>query len=105
MLITDDIHVSPELEANFWELDVYWDPAEDGAPPLIIPIQEIQCQVVRLRVAHVKPPLWATSTIERVCVFAVIKQLELICLSPAHHLILVLTCNLNTVTIKVVYYQ
>jgi hypothetical protein len=57
---------SPELEVMFWELDVYWNPQDPDAPPILIPLQAIRCQLARARLEMVEPELWATTTLERV---------------------------------------
>lgn len=55
---------SPELEVEFWELGKFYEPLEDGAPPVIIPASWIQCQLAR-GVAHLVD-FWVTTSLQRV---------------------------------------
>jgi hypothetical protein len=57
----------PELEVECWEHNVYHDPATPGLPPAAIPFNNIQCQIQRGEIFLTKPPMWITTTLQRVC--------------------------------------
>ncbi|KAJ7812476.1 hypothetical protein B0H13DRAFT_2470899 [Mycena leptocephala] len=58
-------HILPELGINTWEYQEYEDPGEAGSKPLIIPLEDVQCQVSRGTIEHTDPILWMTTTMDR----------------------------------------
>ena len=56
---------SPELGVETWELDLYIEPTASRLP-MILPLDEVHCQLSRCRLEHVDPPLWMTTTMDRV---------------------------------------
>ncbi|CAK5271991.1 unnamed protein product [Mycena citricolor] len=56
----------PELGVETWELGAFVNPT-DNFPPAIIPMSDIHCQVARRIAQHTDPPMWITTTIDRVC--------------------------------------
>jgi hypothetical protein len=57
---------SPQLGVDTWEYDIYADPKDKNFPPIVIPLDEIQCQISRGKLSHTNPPLWITTTMDRV---------------------------------------
>ncbi|KAJ7027050.1 hypothetical protein C8F04DRAFT_889126, partial [Mycena alexandri] len=55
----------PELDINTWQYQEYENPMDEESRPLIIPLQEIQCQVSRGTIEHTEPKLWITTTLDR----------------------------------------
>ncbi|KAJ7193720.1 hypothetical protein GGX14DRAFT_301290, partial [Mycena pura] len=55
----------PQLGVETWDYDVFADPGEDTFPPIIIPFDQIHCQVARGKITHTDPPLWITVTMDR----------------------------------------
>ncbi|KAJ7110207.1 hypothetical protein C8R43DRAFT_883954 [Mycena crocata] len=55
----------PELGINTWELDTYIEP-RNTTFPMIIRVEDIDCQVARGRVTHTQPPMWITTSMARV---------------------------------------
>ncbi|KAJ7936414.1 hypothetical protein B0H13DRAFT_1561910, partial [Mycena leptocephala] len=55
----------PELGINTWKYQEYENPTEQGAKPLIIPLNEVHCQISRGFLTHTEPPLWVTTTMDR----------------------------------------
>ncbi|KAJ7016012.1 hypothetical protein C8F04DRAFT_626281, partial [Mycena alexandri] len=56
----------PELDINTWQYQEYENPMDEASRPLIIPLDEIQCQVSRGTIEHTEPKLWITTTLDRV---------------------------------------
>lgn len=57
---------SPELEVEFWKYNTFHTDGQDGAPPAIVPVSSVVCQVARGVCSLTKPHLWATTTLQRV---------------------------------------
>ncbi|KAJ7863991.1 hypothetical protein B0H14DRAFT_2574646 [Mycena olivaceomarginata] len=55
----------PQLGAETWEYDTYADPKDEDFPPIVLPLDEIHCQISRGKISHTKPPLWITTTMDR----------------------------------------
>ncbi|KAJ7810918.1 hypothetical protein B0H14DRAFT_2378759, partial [Mycena olivaceomarginata] len=51
----------PQLGAETWEYDTYTDPKDEDFPPIVLPLDEIHCQISRGKISHTKPPLWITT--------------------------------------------
>lgn len=58
---------SPELGIDTWTLDKYVDPKESNLP-IIMRLEDVNCQLSRGRIEHIEPPLWITATMDRVSV-------------------------------------
>lgn len=58
--------ISKELGVDTWEYNVYAEPANTGYPPTVLPLAHIQCQVGRGKIGFTNPPLWITTTMDRV---------------------------------------
>jgi hypothetical protein len=57
---------SPEFGINTWEYQEYEDPGDAESKPLIIPLEDVQCQISRGTIEHTDPILWMTTTMDRV---------------------------------------
>jgi hypothetical protein len=57
---------SPQLGAETWEYDTYADPKDEDFPPIVLLLDEIHCQISRGKISHTTPPLWITTTMDRV---------------------------------------
>ncbi|KAJ7755093.1 hypothetical protein B0H14DRAFT_2635316 [Mycena olivaceomarginata] len=55
----------PQLGAETWEYDTYADTKDEDFPPIVLPLDEIHCQISRGKISHTKPPLWITTTMDR----------------------------------------
>ncbi|KAJ7430613.1 hypothetical protein B0H11DRAFT_1942765 [Mycena galericulata] len=55
----------PQLGVETWDYDIFADPKDDKFPPIIIPFDQIHCQVARGKISHTDPPLWMTVTMDR----------------------------------------
>ncbi|KAJ6616802.1 hypothetical protein B0H10DRAFT_1948818 [Mycena sp. CBHHK59/15] len=55
----------PQLGVETWEYDTYADPKAENFPPIVMPLDEIHCQISRGKISHTKPPLWITTTMDR----------------------------------------
>ncbi|KAF8215095.1 hypothetical protein K438DRAFT_1749186 [Mycena galopus ATCC 62051] len=53
-----------ELGVETWELDDFEDPRTTGLP-IVLPLNEIHCQLARGRLEHIDPPMWITATMDR----------------------------------------
>ncbi|KAJ7103862.1 hypothetical protein C8R44DRAFT_746599 [Mycena epipterygia] len=56
----------PELGAETWIYEQYAPPNDPEFPPQVLPLADIQCQVSRGIVRYTEPPLWITTTMDRV---------------------------------------
>ncbi|KAJ6565432.1 hypothetical protein B0H10DRAFT_2112899 [Mycena sp. CBHHK59/15] len=56
----------PELGAETWQYNRYAPPNDPDSPPQVLPLADIQCQVARGIVKYTEPPLWITTTMDRV---------------------------------------
>ncbi|KAJ7779372.1 hypothetical protein DFH07DRAFT_730266 [Mycena maculata] len=70
-------HQFPELGINTWEYEAYEDPEEEDSHPLIIPLNEVHCQISRGTLDHTDPKLWITTTMDRVSKSSHVKCREL----------------------------
>jgi hypothetical protein len=63
-----DFVCSPELGVDTWEFNKYAHPTDPDCdcPPFVIPLSDIQCQVSRGLIKFTKPPIWITTTMDRV---------------------------------------
>lgn len=57
---------SPELDVMCFKLNEYWKPGEDGAPPTVLPFDQITSQIARGIIKTTNPELWITTTLDRV---------------------------------------
>ncbi|KAG2113234.1 hypothetical protein DEU56DRAFT_695255, partial [Suillus clintonianus] len=55
----------PELDVMCFKLNEYWSPGEDGAPPTILPFDQITSQIARGIIKTSNPELWITTTLDR----------------------------------------
>lgn len=58
--------LSPELGINTWEYQEYEEPGTPNGHPLIIPLRNVHCQLSRGTLDYTDPPLWITTTMDRV---------------------------------------
>ncbi len=58
--------LSPELGVETWVYKQYATPNEPDFPPQVLPLADIRCQVARGKIGYTKPPLWITTTMDRV---------------------------------------
>ncbi|KAK6988446.1 hypothetical protein R3P38DRAFT_2800089 [Favolaschia claudopus] len=66
----------PELGVETWLLDEYAESGDANFPPNILPLASIHCQAARGRVDYTKPPLWITTTMDRVICFTISTMLK-----------------------------
>jgi hypothetical protein len=57
---------SPELKVETWTLHEFWEPNHPAAPPTVIPFADIRCQLCRGIVNTTNPPMWVTTSLDRV---------------------------------------
>ncbi|KAJ7017493.1 hypothetical protein C8F04DRAFT_873540, partial [Mycena alexandri] len=55
----------PELGINTWQYNIYEDPREAGSRPVILPLNEVHCQISRGTLEHTDPKMWITNTMDR----------------------------------------
>ncbi|KAJ7812539.1 hypothetical protein B0H14DRAFT_2605653 [Mycena olivaceomarginata] len=55
----------PQLGVETWEYDTYANPKDENFPPIVMPLDEIHCQISRGTISHTEPPLWITTTMDR----------------------------------------
>ncbi len=60
---------SPELGVELWDFEKYCSPDAVEALPLVTPFAQVTCQVARGSINSIDPPLWITTTMERVSPF------------------------------------
>jgi hypothetical protein len=60
---------SPELDVMCFRLNEYWYPNKQPSPPIVLPFDQILCQITRGVVESSIPPLWITTSLDRVCGF------------------------------------
>jgi hypothetical protein len=58
--------ISPELSVDTWVYNEYAAPTDNECPPPVMPLADVQCQVSRGMVRYTTPPLWITTTMDRV---------------------------------------
>lgn len=58
--------ISPQLEIRTWHYNEYADPKDATAPPSVMAFSDIHCQVSRGQLKHLDPPVWVTTTMDRV---------------------------------------
>ena len=56
----------PELEVECWAHNAYHVPGAPDVPPSAIPFAAIQCQIQRGEIFLTNPPMWITTTLQRV---------------------------------------
>ncbi|KAK7059286.1 hypothetical protein R3P38DRAFT_2496527 [Favolaschia claudopus] len=56
----------PELGVETWVCNEYAPPNSPAFPPQVFPLRNIQCQVARGRIHYMIPPVWVTTTMDRV---------------------------------------
>ncbi|KAJ7258646.1 hypothetical protein C8J57DRAFT_1073653 [Mycena rebaudengoi] len=71
----------PELGINTWLHEQYEDPKADGSRPVIIPLSDVQCQISRGTLKHTDPPMWITTTMDRVseplmCIYPILSLMR-----------------------------
>jgi hypothetical protein len=54
------------LEVECWEHNSYHNPGIAGLPPAAISFSSIQCQIQRGEILSTEPPMWITTTLQRV---------------------------------------
>ncbi|KAG2135435.1 hypothetical protein DEU56DRAFT_737776, partial [Suillus clintonianus] len=59
----------PELDVMCFKLNEYWSPNEQPSPPAVLPFDQILCQIARGVVESSIPPLWITTSLDRVSGF------------------------------------
>ncbi|KAJ7609570.1 hypothetical protein DFH06DRAFT_1110759 [Mycena polygramma] len=59
-------HDFPEFGAETWIYKQYAKPNDANFPPQVLPLDEVQCQVSRETISYTEPPLWITTTMDRV---------------------------------------
>jgi hypothetical protein len=59
-------YFSPELGVETWVYKQYAKPNDPDFPPQVLPMADIRCQVARGKIRYTKPPLWITTTMDRV---------------------------------------
>ncbi|KAJ7744275.1 hypothetical protein DFH07DRAFT_925148 [Mycena maculata] len=59
-------HDFPELGVDTWIYKEYAQPGDTDCPPCVMPLADIQCQVSRGTIRYTEPPLWITTTMDRV---------------------------------------
>jgi hypothetical protein len=57
---------SPELQIEFWAVNEFWPPDSPEVPPVVLPFDAIKCQLSRGTIDTTEPPLWVTTSMERV---------------------------------------
>ncbi|KAJ7498344.1 hypothetical protein B0H11DRAFT_1715087, partial [Mycena galericulata] len=57
----------PELGIDTYEYNKYADPGDQRYPPIVMPLDELHCQISRGKISHTEPPLWMTVSMDRVC--------------------------------------
>ncbi|KAG1746276.1 hypothetical protein EDD22DRAFT_746332, partial [Suillus occidentalis] len=55
----------PELDIMCFKLNEYWKPSEEGAPPTVLPFDQITSQIARGIIKTTNPELWITTTLDR----------------------------------------
>ncbi|KAG1908158.1 uncharacterized protein F5891DRAFT_1179677 [Suillus fuscotomentosus] len=55
----------PELDVMCFKLNKYWSPGKDGAPPTILPFNQITSQIAHGIIKTSNPELWITTTLDR----------------------------------------
>jgi hypothetical protein len=58
--------LSPELSVDTWVYNEYAAPTDTECPPRVMPLASIQCQVARGAIKYTTPPLWITTSMDRV---------------------------------------
>jgi hypothetical protein len=58
--------VRSHIDVNTWEYNEFEDPADAHSLPLIIPLEAVQCQISRGTLEYTDPPMWITTTMDRV---------------------------------------
>ncbi|KAJ7922643.1 hypothetical protein B0H13DRAFT_1603476 [Mycena leptocephala] len=59
-------HDFPEVSVDTWVYNEYAVPTDTECPPCVMPLADIQCQVARGTIKYTTPPLWITTTMDRV---------------------------------------
>ncbi|KAG2122289.1 hypothetical protein BD769DRAFT_1670917 [Suillus cothurnatus] len=68
--VADDLWSDfPELDVMCFRLNEYWYPNKQPSPPIVLPFDQILCQITRGVVESSIPPLWITTSLDRVCGF------------------------------------
>ncbi|KAG1797568.1 uncharacterized protein BJ212DRAFT_1289663 [Suillus subaureus] len=57
----------PKLDIMCFKLNEYWSPGKDGAPPTVLPFDQITSQIAHGIIKTSNPELWITTTLDRVC--------------------------------------
>jgi hypothetical protein len=57
---------SPELGVETWLYKEYARPGDVDYPPCVMPLAQIQFQVGRGKIGYTVPPMWITTTMDRV---------------------------------------
>jgi hypothetical protein len=57
---------SKELGVESWEYNQYASHGDEGNPPVVIRVEDIQCQITRGTLTHTDPKLWMTISLDRV---------------------------------------
>ncbi|KAJ8579395.1 hypothetical protein M405DRAFT_156583 [Rhizopogon salebrosus TDB-379] len=55
----------PELDVVCFTINEYWQPNEQGCPPIVLPFDQIVCQVARGVVESTNPHMWITTSLDR----------------------------------------
>ncbi|KAJ7934570.1 hypothetical protein B0H13DRAFT_2488380 [Mycena leptocephala] len=54
-----------ELGVESWEYDQYASHGNEGYPPVVMRVEDIQCQIARGTLTHTDPKLWMTISLDR----------------------------------------
>ncbi|KAJ7793796.1 hypothetical protein B0H13DRAFT_1675487 [Mycena leptocephala] len=55
-----------ELGVESWEYNQYASHGDEGYPPVVMRVEDIQCQIARGTLTHTDPKLWMTISLDRV---------------------------------------
>jgi hypothetical protein len=64
--LLNHVDFSPQLGVDTWEYNTYAEPTDEDFPPIVMPLDEIHCQISRGKITQTTPPLWMTVTMDRV---------------------------------------
>ncbi|KAG1743890.1 hypothetical protein EDB19DRAFT_1827259 [Suillus lakei] len=62
----------PELDIVCFTINEYWQPNDQGCPPIILPFDQIICQIARGVVESTNPHMWITTSLDCVRDFLVL---------------------------------
>jgi hypothetical protein len=57
---------SKELGVESWEYNQYASHGDEGYPPVVMRVEDIQCQIARGTLTHTDPKLWMIISLDRI---------------------------------------